>query len=400
MNPQQRFGPRDGCKCLIRVMVCALTLAPSDRGMAFGSEAVRRPARLVALARDIEPQLKGHAERLPQYVQHFRQRLANDARLFAFDVTAELDSDGRVRLAGFVEFEESCNAIATFLEILGFAVDNRLQQLPTAELGDRKFGLVSATHTLAYDRPHGSRSVVTDCLFAEPLFLLREQEEQLLVHSGDGYLGWVAAADVRRVDNSGFERYLGGPRIRITTPITLGTGASLPIGAQLKWIGDRLVEAEVHAELPDGTAVALPRADCEVRLAEQPAADEIIATARQFLGTRYLWGGKTAAGIDCSGLVQVAYAAAGYQLPRDSNQQFLLGRLIATRWHLAGLHPGDTLYFLGSHGRIRHTGIYIGGDRYLHAQMPVVAISSLNPEHDDYDARRRKSFAFAKRLLD
>ena len=117
-------------------------------------------------------------------------------------------------------------------------------------------------------------------------------------------------------------------------------------------------------------------------------------------GRAYWWGGKTAAGIDCSGLVQVAYAAAGYQLPRDSNQQFLLGRLIATRWHLAGLHPGDTLYFLGSHGRIRHTGIYIGGDRYLHAQMPVVSISSLNPEHVDYDARRRKSFAFAKRLLD
>jgi cell wall-associated NlpC family hydrolase len=98
--------------------------------------------------------------------------------------------------------------------------------------------------------------------------------------------------------------------------------------------------------------------------------------------------------------VQIGYATAGLHLPRDSYQQFYVGRLTATRWHTAGLRRGDTLYFLGHDGKIRHTGLYLGDDRYLHAVSPVVRINSFNPEHPDYDARRHAAFAFAKRLLD
>jgi cell wall-associated NlpC family hydrolase len=87
-------------------------------------------------------------------------------------------------------------------------------------------------------------------------------------------------------------------------------------------------------------------------------------------------------------------------LPRDSNQQVDLGQLSATRWHRAGLRRGDTLYFLGRDGKIRHTGLYLGEDQFLQAVSPAVRINSFNPEDDNYDAAHRKSFAFAKRLLE
>ena len=112
----------------------------------------------------------------------------------------------------------------------------------------------------------------------------------------------------------------------------------------------------------------------------------------------YLWGGNIGPNFDCSGLVQIAFATTGVHFPRDSNQQFLLGQLTATRWHRDRLRRGDTLYFLGVNGRIRHTALYLGDDRYLQAEMPAVNIRSLNPAHDDYDERRAKSFAFGKRL--
>jgi cell wall-associated NlpC family hydrolase len=137
-------------------------------------------------------------------------------------------------------------------------------------------------------------------------------------------------------------------------------------------------------------------------MCESPTAkiDDIVATAQKLLGTRYFWGGRTTEGIDCSGLVQMSYASVGLHLPRDAYQQFYLGQLSATRWHMAGLRRGDTLYFLASDGKIRHTAIYLGNDHFIQAVMPKAKISSFNPKDPEYDAEHRASFAFAKRLLD
>ena len=128
--------------------------------------------------------------------------------------------------------------------------------------------------------------------------------------------------------------------------------------------------------------------------------DGIIATGERLIGTPYFWGGRTVEGIDCSGLVQMSYASAGLHLPRDAYQQFYLGELTATRWHRAGLRRGDTLYFLAADGKIRHTAIYLGDQRFLQAVMPKVRISSFDPKSSDYDAGHAESFAFAKRLVD
>ena len=121
------------------------------------------------------------------------------------------------------------------------------------------------------------------------------------------------------------------------------------------------------AELPTGDTVKLPAAGCKVCGSPVVEIDDIIATAERLIGTPYFWGGRTSKGIDCSGLVQMSYAAAGLHLPRDAYQQFYLGQLTATRWHTAGMRRGDTLYFLGADGKIRHTAIYLGDDRYLQA---------------------------------
>jgi cell wall-associated NlpC family hydrolase len=146
--------------------------------------------------------------------------------------------------------------------------------------------------------------------------------------------------------------------------------------------------------------VKLPAAFCRVCEAPETKINDIIATAQRLIGTPYFWGGRTSAGIDCSGLVQMGYAAAGLHLPRDAYQQFYSGQLTATRWHTAGMRRGDTLYFLGADGKIRHTAIYLGDDKYLQAVVPTVRISSFNPKDSEYDADRYASFAFAKRLLD
>jgi NlpC/P60 family len=109
-----------------------------------------------------------------------------------------------------------------------------------------------------------------------------------------------------------------------------------------------------------------------------PGALAAVATAKEYLGTPYRWGGSTPqTGFDCSGLVQWAYAKAGIRLPRTSEQQILApnGRPVDRR-HLI---PGDLVFFRDSSGDVHHVGISLGGDKFINAPHTgdVVKVASL-----------------------
>jgi gamma-D-glutamyl-L-lysine dipeptidyl-peptidase len=382
----------------ILAMVLAMTLmAQGDELNLPTLEEFQTPKVVERLARRIEPDLKGRPDRLPQYVDFFRNELGNDSRLCAFNVVAKPGDDGRVVLTGYTEFPETRAALGKYLSVLGFNIDDRLESLPSSDLGKQIFGIVTATHSMCFDRPSGRQRPENDCLLGEPLYLLREEQGHLLAHSGEGYLGFIRSSDVRKVNGDEFSKYFAGKRVRIKSDQKLD-GLMIPTNASLKWVAN---DAEsMTLELPTGKQVSLPLSACEFHRDREADVEKLIAAGRQFLGTHYLWGGKTTSGIDCSGLAQSSYAAIGIRLPRDANQQFYVGHLSATRWHMSGLQPGDTLYFLGDDGKIRHTGIYLGNNHFMHAVIPVARINSFNPADPDYDAKRHASFAFAKRPID
>jgi gamma-D-glutamyl-L-lysine dipeptidyl-peptidase len=92
-----------------------------------------------------------------------------------------------------------------------------------------------------------------------------------------------------------------------------------------------------------------------------PTPDDLLATAGAFLGVRYLWGGTTAHGMDCSGFVQQVYRLNGVGLPRDADQQAMLGRLVDEA------RPGD-LYFFGAEA-VTHVAIATTASEFLHAPV-------------------------------
>ena len=89
----------------------------------------------------------------------------------------------------------------------------------------------------------------------------------------------------------------------------------------------------------------------------------ILALAKDYINTPYLWGGKSPFGIDCSGITQVIFSLIGIQLPRDASQQVEFGTLVSFK----DAQPGDIAFFNNKKGNITHVGILDGEGYIIHA---------------------------------
>jgi hypothetical protein len=147
--------------------------------------------------------------------------------------------------------------------------------------------------------PSDEAEQVTQALPGEPLRVLEERGEWARVETAYAYPGWVRRADLGGEPDNGWLR---------------------PLGA------------------------------------------DPVAQARALLGTRYEWGGMTAAGIDCSGLVHIAFRACGRLVPRDADQQEEAGEPLSE----TDLRAGELVTYGPPEGA-DHIAFWLGGGRILHA---------------------------------
>jgi cell wall-associated NlpC family hydrolase len=117
---------------------------------------------------------------------------------------------------------------------------------------------------------------------------------------------------------------------------------------------------EFYIVEPETYAAAAHDRDANIALRE-----EIVRTARQYIGVPYRWGGESPrSGFDCSGLTMVVYRLNGLDLPRSSRMQWRAGRWIDRN----RLQKGDLVFFATAGGnRVSHVGIYTGANKFLHA---------------------------------
>jgi len=93
-------------------------------------------------------------------------------------------------------------------------------------------------------------------------------------------------------------------------------------------------------------------------------ASAIIATSKQYIGVKYVFGGTTPSGFDCSGFTKYVFAKNGVTLPRVSRDQYKKGTSVS----LSNLKPGDLVFFsFAKNGVVDHVGIYVGNEQFINA---------------------------------
>ena len=186
-----------------------------------------------------------------------------------------------------------------------------------------------------------------------------------------GYPGWTRRAHLGQA----VPRWRGATAFVMTRSAALvvaGESRQVSFGTGL-WV-DSVDDDSVTVLLPGGRTGQLTLHD--VRLSHNReqvlyGPDDVLDLARQFLGLRYLWGGTSSWGLDCSGLVHLTYRSLGVALPRDAFDQARGKHLRPVP--LDEVRPGDLYFFARPGERIYHVGfasapVADDGTRYmLHA---------------------------------
>jgi cell wall-associated NlpC family hydrolase len=165
---------------------------------------------------------------------------------------------------------------------------------------------------------------------------------------GDDYVGWLSANALAPQGAAPTHKVAAlrtfvfpGPSIKLPPLEALPLGATLVVTR----MEDRMALTEAGGHVPAGHLKLIGQYD-----------SDFVAVAERLLGVPYLWGGKTALGLDCSGLVQVALNACGVRCPRDSDMQeaalgtavdaavaYARGNLIFWKDHVAIVRDAATL---------------------------------------------------------
>ena len=314
-----------------------------------------------------------------------------------------------------IEFKASSDFVASavhqFFEkhtsVLGSSVRYTVKLLVRPSDKEKEFAICNVSVAPVRHTPSHKSEQITQFLIGETADILEigpNNWTRIRLHL-DGYVGWVGTNQIVRASEKEYRRWSKEKRV---TTLELISGLREEPKANSQCVREFLagtylplrkkVKNWLQVGLPDSSTGWMPLSSMvrSRETVETVSSEEIIATAKKFLGISYVWGGRSTKGFDCSGLTQTVFRLHGIELPRDASLQWRCGKDIGK--NLSEFVEGDLLFFSSNTKRITHVGIYLGDSESIIHSSGYVRINSLNPSHVLYDERLSATFVGARRL--
>lgn len=314
---------------------------------------------------------------------------------------------------------EAIQEFKSLLKSNNLSINLKEDLLPTKDLGETIYGISNLSVINTRYAPNHAAEMATQATLGTPVKILKKEKGHYFVRTPDNYLSWTETRGIVTMTKADFENWQVSKKLVYTDlfgfAYSEASETSSPISDLVAGnILQVLEEANGFYEVsfPDKRVafISTKRAQLYEKWKNQsnPSADQLLKTARNFLGIPYLWGGTFVKGLDCSGFTKTSYLLHGIVLPRDASQQALVGDAVDILEKdtlniakaLKNLLPGDHLFFAADKRtkRVTHTAIYIGNGEFIHA-AGLVRINSMIGGTKNYDDFQSRTLVSARRVL-
>ena len=208
---------------------------------------------------------------------------------------------------------------------------------------------------------------ITQLLFGEHFSVIKKEGNWLYIRCAfDQYECYIDAKQCQEISEETYnelnskEIICSTDLLQLLEDVEKKSYLPITIGATLPYFDGQTCNLEGYEYNFDGNTT--------LNHANETKANIILDSAFVFMNAPYLWGGKSALGIDCSGFTQTVFKIAGLKLLRDAYQQAEQGETIN---FISESQTGDLAFFDNAEGRIIHVGIIIGDGKIIHASGMV-----------------------------
>lgn len=345
-------------------------------------------------------------------INEVKLKYAPDKRTAVFTIEGRLDKK-TVELTGETNNAEAKEELLSLLP-KEYKIKDKITLLPAKELGNKIYGIIDLSVVNIRSKPGDPEEMANQGLLGFPVCILKEKNGWLLVQTPENYIGWVDADGIELMTKDEVNGWCTSKKVIYTKKYGSSFSnpdiKSVPVSDIVKGNILQFVEESagfVKVKYPDGRTGYIPSEetqDFDTWAGNRALTEEnLVNTAKTFMGLPYLWGGTSYKGVDCSGFTKSVYYLNGIILPRDASQQVFAGDLIDTKDGFNNLRPGDLLFFGtkakgATKERVTHVAMYIGNGEFIHSSGRV-KINSLDKDKDNFSSYRFNGFIRAKRII-